>query len=208
MRAEDLFPELFADKKVPLVSPAKARPLVVNVERRKSRGDAGIGSMPLPPDVSWLAGGLRRKTDREEEFRRQALVLLSDGQRQDYVISALSSLGFTATVTTDIKVGIAAVQNLTCCLVIADINDAMPIFHQRLLLFPMAIRRMFFYTLVGPKLRTMYGLEALSLSTNLVVNDRDLVYLDKILRKGFKEYDEQYRPWLEETRSSFPAFMG
>lgn len=208
MRAEDLFPELFSKRQASPAPAVKAGQQVVRVDRRRSRGNAGVGCMPQPPDVSWLAGGLKRKTDDDDEHRRQGLVMASEERRRDSVISALSGLGFTATVTADVGVGIAAVQNLNCCVVIADTSEAMPFFHRRMLLLPMAIRRMVFYVLIGPQLRTTYGLEALSLSANLVVNERDLVHLEKILRKGFRDYELLYRPLLEETQSSFPAFMG
>lgn len=208
MRAEDLFPELFSKNQTAPTSEIQARQHVARVDRRRSRGNAGIGCMPLPPDVGWLSGGLKRKTDDADEIRRQGLVLVSEEQRRHSVISALSCLGFTATVTADEGAGFAAVQNLNCCMVIADIGVAMPFFHRRMGFLPMAIRRMVFYVLIGPQLRTTYGLEALSLSANLVVNERDLVHLEKILPKGFRDYELLYRPLLEETRSSFPAFMG
>ena len=207
MRAEDLFPELFSKRPESLKPAETARQKVVRLERRRSQNGDGIGCIPLTPDVSWIAGGLIRKTDRDDEPRRQGLVLVSEERRRESVVSALSGLGFTATVAVDLGTGVATVQNLSCCLVIADINEAMPFFHRRMLLLPMAIRRMVFYVLIGPRLRTMYGLEALSLSANLVVNDSDLVHLDKILRKGFRDYELLYRPLLEETRSSFPPFM-
>jgi len=208
MRAEDLFPELFAKPPTSPTPAVKAGQQTVRVERRRSRGDSGIGRMPQPPDVSWLAGGLKRKADDDDTTRRQGLVMVSEERQRNQIISALSILGFTATVTADVGVCVAAVQNLTCCLVIADINEAMPSFHRRMLLLPMPIRRMIFYVLIGPQLRTTYGLEAISLSANLVVNDRDLAHLEKILRKGFRDYELLYRPLLEEIRSGFPPFMG
>jgi len=208
MRAEDLFPELFSKNPAALKQDNKAGQQAVQVERRRARGTAGSGVLPQPPDVSWLAGGLKRQTDADDGPWRQGLVLVSDERRRESVLATLNALAFTAVVAADVHGGIAAVQNRSCSLVIADMGDAMPRFHRRMVQLPMAVRRMVLYVLIGPQLRTMYGLEALSLSVNLVVNDRDLVHLDKILRKGFKDYDSLYRPLLEETRSGFPAFIG
>ena len=58
-------------------------------------------------------------------------------------------------------------------------------------------RRNLYYAIIGPKLKTLYDLEALCLSANLVVNSKDVQYLDKILEKGFKDYETLYRPFIE-----------
>lgn len=56
--------------------------------------------------------------------------------------------------------------------------------------------------LIGPKFRTLYNLEALSNSANLVVNDRDIKNLSLILRKGFYDYEELFGPFLEALTGS------
>lgn len=67
-------------------------------------------------------------------------------------------------------------------------------------------RRKTYFVLVGPELHTFYGLEALAFSANLVINDRDLSSLEQILKKGFREYEQLFRPLLDTLRAShFPG---
>ena len=63
-------------------------------------------------------------------------------------------------------------------------------------------RRNLYYLIIGPKLSTLYDLEALSLSANLVVNNKDFQYLDIILKKGFQDYETLYRPFIEILETS------
>ncbi|MBT8334771.1 MAG: hypothetical protein KJP19_10085 [Deltaproteobacteria bacterium] len=58
-------------------------------------------------------------------------------------------------------------------------------------------RRNLYYVIIGPELKTLYDLQALSLSANLVVNNSDMKYLDKILKKGFQDYETLFRPFVE-----------
>ncbi len=62
-----------------------------------------------------------------------------------------------------------------------------------------------YYAIVGPNLHTLYNLEALSLSANLVINDQDLQYLEKILYIGFRDYENLFRPLLDTLRFG-PSF--
>jgi len=56
--------------------------------------------------------------------------------------------------------------------------------------------------IVGPSLRTLYDLEALSLSANAVVNSKDIKYINLILRKVYQDYDALYGPYLEVLKST------
>lgn len=51
--------------------------------------------------------------------------------------------------------------------------------------------------LIGPDLQTLYDLEALTLSANLVINEKDLGDINKILRKGIHDYENLFHPFLE-----------
>ena len=57
-----------------------------------------------------------------------------------------------------------------------------------------------FFILAGPDFRTLYNLEALSLSVNLVVNDADIERLKPILKKSFRDHEELFGPLIEAVR--------
>jgi hypothetical protein len=61
----------------------------------------------------------------------------------------------------------------------------------------MARRRYVFYVLIGPEFRTLYDLEALANSANLVVNDSDTGHFSIILKRGMNEYQELFGPYLQ-----------
>ena len=78
---------------------------------------------------------------------------------------------------------------------------ARSVFHAHMRLLPMERRRYIFYILIGSDFHTLYDLEALALSANLVVNSDDLAHLDVILRKAIPAYEELFGPILEELNA-------
>ena len=61
-------------------------------------------------------------------------------------------------------------------------------------------RRYIFYFLIGPEFQSLYDLQALVFSANLVVNDREAPNLDVILMKKIPEYDRLFGQLMEEIR--------
>ena len=59
-------------------------------------------------------------------------------------------------------------------------------------------RRDIFYILFGPQFHSLYDLEALAYSANLVVSEQDLKFFDIILRKAIPAYEDLFAPILEE----------
>ncbi|MCJ7601796.1 MAG: hypothetical protein MUO63_09895, partial [Desulfobulbaceae bacterium] len=62
-------------------------------------------------------------------------------------------------------------------------------------------RRYIYYVLIGPEFRTLYNLEALSDSANLVINEADISAFPLVLKKGFRDYDELFGPYLAALES-------
>ena len=60
----------------------------------------------------------------------------------------------------------------------------------------MAKRRHIFYILVGPGFHTLYDLEALARSANVVVNDGDVGHLPTIFRKGRADQEKLFSPYV------------
>ncbi len=185
IKAQDLFPDIFDD--LP---------------------DQEMVYRPLPPDVSWLATGVQPEGDDEAVQVRRAFVLISDAEKRRSVEKILTDLGFKTDSGRALKNPHDELMRIKNCLVIADVDDVIPTIHNHMLKLPMARRRTVYYVLVGPRLRTLFGLEALSLSANLVVNYNELGKLEPILRKGFREYEALYAPFLEELQGNVPGFIG
>jgi hypothetical protein len=58
-------------------------------------------------------------------------------------------------------------------------------------------RRNIHYTLIGPDFQTLYDLEALSNSANLVVNDSEMDHFGLILKKSLHESQKLFGPLAE-----------
>jgi hypothetical protein len=64
----------------------------------------------------------------------------------------------------------------------------------------MSRRRFIFYIVIGKEFRTLYNLQSLAYSANLVVNDTEIPYFNVIIRKAIPEYEELFGPITEELR--------
>ena len=58
-------------------------------------------------------------------------------------------------------------------------------------------RRNIHYTLIGPEFQTLYDLQAISNSANLVVNDNELKNFSLILKKSLHESQKLFGPLAE-----------
>jgi len=156
---------------------------------------------PQPPDLSWL-----RKEDCQEQERVEdiptALVLMGKGQTTDVLFSDLQALGYrveTADTPVDAFNKLKFTSFATILMHAEFERDSLAesALHSYLTWLPTAKRRTIFYILVGPDFHTLYDLEALALSVNLVINDTDVKQLKTILRKSFRDHEELFGPLVE-----------
>lgn len=61
----------------------------------------------------------------------------------------------------------------------------------------MAQRRKSLYILVGSQFETMYDLQALIHSANLVIKDQDMGHVAIIIRKGLQDYNKLFGSLVE-----------
>ncbi len=64
----------------------------------------------------------------------------------------------------------------------------------------MSRRRYIFYVLIGEEFDTLYDLQALAYSANLVINDADIPYVGTVLKKAIPEFEALFGPLMEELR--------
>ncbi len=158
---------------------------------------------PAPPDISWLKEGVFEEEEAVEEVPR-ALVLMPDMPARAAVISDLEKLGYRAdlSATADEAMGKMQFVNFASVILHADFDkDGLEgAFHRFMRAMSMSKRRYIFYVLVGREFKTLYDLQALSYSANLVVNDDDIPHFSLLLRKTIPEYEALYGPLMEELR--------
>ena len=158
---------------------------------------------PPPPDVRWLGNGKVNSSTNELIHIPSALILMPDDKLRNATVSVVEAYGYlTETVDTALEaIHRLSFSNYGIVVVHTAFEDWISfsdsVVHNYLCTLSMSRRRGVYYIVIGPDLHTYYRLAALAMSANLVVNDRDVEYLRKILKKGFREYEELFGPLME-----------
>ncbi|MFN2353904.1 MAG: hypothetical protein ABR512_05190 [Desulfopila sp.] len=173
---------------------------------RRSSGEAVPKSIkpPAPPDISWIEEGVFENDDVIEDVPL-ALVLMEDGAQRDTVVESIEGIGYKTEFVKDSREAMQKMEFVEYSAVVLQSGyDGEPLaiskFHQHMYEMNMSRRRFIFYTLIGKEFQTLYNLEALANSANLVVNDNEIPYFNVILRKAIPEYEELFGPITEELR--------
>lgn len=159
---------------------------------------------PEPPDVSWLQEGRFEDQEVVEEIPL-SLVLVPENHGRSEIVKAVESIGYRAEIAESAASAIEKMEFVNYSGVILH-TDFEPeglrggAFHKFMSGMGMTKRRYVFYTLVGSDLHTLYDLEALAYSANIVVNERDLPHFGTILKKAIPDYEALFGPLMEELR--------
>jgi len=159
---------------------------------------------PEPPDVSWLQEGVFDDQEVVEEIPL-ALILIPENCGAADVIKAVEALGYRAQLATSVEAAIEKMEFVNYSGVIQH-SEFEPgglknsVFHAFMSQMSMTKRRYIFYVLIGKELHTLYDLEALAYSANIVVSEKDVAYFGTILRKAIPEYEALFGPLMEELR--------
>jgi len=159
---------------------------------------------PKPPDITWLASGVYDEKEVIEDVPR-ALILVADEQVNAAVTRALAGLGYLVTSVRAAEEAIDKMRFMHFDAVVlhsrfegGEVDDSL--FHRHMREMSMARRRYILYVLIGPEFQTLYDLEALASSANLVVNDQDAPQFALVLKKSLHDYRQLFAPFLEALR--------
>jgi hypothetical protein len=199
--AFDVFPDLMGGSSGPQETPED---VVLPAEPNKQETTLSAGEAPLPPnppDISWLeTGELGEKAQSVDAAA--VLILMPDGDSKSLIAKAFQKLDYRveyANTLAETMEKMLATRYPAIVLHTAFEGVALDEsrVHNHMKWLPMSKRRYIYYVLIGPELETLYDLEALSLSANLVINEKDLDHLHRILRKGFHDHEKLFEPFLE-----------
>lgn len=160
---------------------------------------------PTPPDITWLKEGVFEEEEVIEDIP-QALIIIQPGKERDQVADAVESIGYQPTFAESAEDAMEKMQFINYASVILHSEfegkelENSP-FHQFMCSMGMQKRRFIFYILIGPKFFTLYDLEALANSANLVVNDREVPQLVTVLRKAIPQYEELFGTLMAEINA-------
>ena len=188
--AQDLFPALF-EKSNQLQSPESKS---LRSARRKRRA---YSSSPRPPDIKILRRKFYTEKSDTDTGTQRALILSSNNDCISVCKKVLQNLKFEVKISPSESDAIESISLYSFSVLIYENSLGFFDFEHYMRNLSGDKRRNLLYVIIGPELKTLYDLQALNLSTNLVVNSNDIQYLDIILKKGFQDYEALFRPYIE-----------
>jgi hypothetical protein len=153
---------------------------------------------PPPPDLDWLASGQMQEKEIVEDTP-MVLILVNKGPGLSTVREAYEDEGFLPVFSDSLEGAIDRLQFTPFAALVLHSRfegDSLESnsFHSFIKKMGMTRRRNIHYTLIGPEFQTLYDLQALSNSANLVVNDNELNNFRLILKKSLHESQKLFGP--------------
>jgi len=160
-------------------------------------------SQPPYPDISWLASGLYSESKEVEDIPK-VMVVMPEGEDKQAVVKVFEEIGYQVESAESSSDAIAKMRfvNFATIVLHSRMEGSLTksTFHSEMEAMAMDKRRYIYYILVGPEFHTLYDLEALSHSANLVINDHEIANFSIILRKGLRDYDQLFGPYMTALR--------
>ncbi len=161
---------------------------------------------PKPPDLGWLASGTLQEKAVIQDVPT-AMVLMAEGPGRDRVAEAFSDLEYQLVYpeSTPDAVGRMRFKDFAAIVLHTGYEGgrlADSAFHRHMRGVPMGKRRYIFYVLIGPEFNTLYDLQALTCSANLVVNDAETDHIRIILKKSMADRENLFGPLVSMLKAS------
>ncbi|MBF0388778.1 MAG: hypothetical protein HQK71_01595 [Desulfamplus sp.] len=155
---------------------------------------------PNPPDISWLMSGSNADSNLVENVKT-AMVIVADQSMQNIISEALKTDLYQVYIPQNIEEAINSLRFKDYAIIIYHSRyEDKPLknqdFHKFIQQMSMQKRRYIYYILIGPEFRTLYDLEALATSANVVINDREIKFFSTILTKLKSDYKKLFGAYL------------
>lgn len=188
-------------------TPAAQKTAAATTAAPKKKEDTGEKiKPPPPPPLDWLNEKGEGIMDDNARDVPTALVLHADDGVRHQISSAMEALGYQVVTLTSSREAIDQVGSISFASIIyhvgfeeGELNEST--FHNYMRDMLMARRRFIFYILMGPQFTSLYDIEALANSANLVVSDKDLIHFQPVLHNAIPYYEQLFGPLLEAMGS-------
>jgi hypothetical protein len=168
---------------------------------------AEVVKPPPPPNMDWLKSKENEALlDDHARDVPMALVLTGDDNMRHLIKSSMEALGYQASsVITPEEAIHETLSTSYACIVYhtgfepGELKDST--FHNYMRKMLMSRRRYTFYILIGPLFTSLYDIQALANSANLVIADKDMKNFQPILHRAIPYYEQLFGPLLEELAS-------
>lgn len=159
---------------------------------------------PASPDTGWLTDAGFIEKEVVEDIPR-ALVLMPESANRDTVVQAATAFGYRVEQALTPEETIEKMRFVNYAAVF--LHDQFEPggfgsgkFHQFMRVMNMSRRRYIFYVLLGEQLQTLYDLQALAYSANLVVSNTEIPFIGNVLKKAIPEFETLFGPLMEELQ--------
>lgn len=193
-------------KKLTIKCPSCTKPIMLEAAASPQAKGTSVITPPGPPDLGWLKEKALQDNDRIEDVP-MALVLYPGNEQRELVRDALEQVGYQVAFADTVDDAKERMRFVSFACVVQYSQFEGPklessSFHLYMRDMSMQRRRYLFYILIGPEFSTLYNLQALAYSANLVVNDKDLFHMSTALRKAIPLYEAIFGPFMEELTSA------
>lgn len=160
---------------------------------------------PPPPDLSTLKTSQLEGKTLVEDIPR-ALILLPESVDGRLVTEPLETLGYQPDFGRSAEEAMEKMQFVNFASVIQHSQYEEGglehgAFHRFMRAMNMNRRRLIFYVLIGRQFHTLYDLQALASSANLVVNEENLPQFAMILRTAIPQYESMFGAIMQEMNA-------
>lgn len=215
-KIEEGLRQLSPGKSLRITCPQCAKPILLDAGMLAPENSSGKAAPPAPrrpagrpvtppppPDLSGLNSVSPDEGEARIEDVPKALILMPDSPDCRLVAEAMEALGYQPSFVQTAEEAIDLMQFINYASVILHSHyegSALEssLFHQFMCALNMNKRRYIFYILIGPEFHTLYDLQALASSANLVVNDKELSQLPLILHKTIPQYEGLFGAIMQE----------
>ncbi|MCG8634572.1 MAG: hypothetical protein MI863_12140 [Desulfobacterales bacterium] len=155
---------------------------------------------PKAPDISWLTDGEKEEADVLDDVPT-AMVVMDDPGMREKMVRGLEENQYQIVIPEDIDGAIDSMRFKAYAVVAfsstygGDTLENQD-FHKFMMQMSMKKRRNIFYILVGPEFSTLFDLQALTHSANLVINREQIDHASTLIKKGVKDYEALFAPYL------------
>ncbi len=155
---------------------------------------------PNAPDISWLISGTNTDANVVEDVQT-AMVLALNQSMVNSISETLKAESYQIYTPLSIDEAISSIRFKDYAVIVyhsqyEDKPLKLQDFHKFMQQMSMQKRRYIYYILIGPQFHTLYDLEALANSANLVINDNELKFFPTILAKGTSDYKKLFKPYI------------
>ncbi len=156
---------------------------------------------PKEPNLDWLENGKYEEKEVIQDVQ-MVLFLMANSPPLQAAVNAFTELDYKPVFAKSARDAIEKIQFNNYAAVVLhskfesnNLNES--VFHEYMRKLNMGKRRSIFYILIGPEFHSLYNLEALTNSANLVINDKEVDSLELILKKVIPEYEDIFSPYVD-----------